>query len=192
MAVERAGGMVQGMRVRALWPCGSDAPRIAGVRPRLGIERPLAAPPERPRSHPRNRRFGVLTRVDQGRRRRRRAVRADMLDCRSNAPGIALGRALLAENQPDEARPAMSPPCPPCQYPRHCLSRSSTALCAQEKVLGWLGSMGRVLGRLPGGSAAACWPVMAIFEVGRTPFGPVLKTAGLGPSFRVLQGSLGA
>ena len=43
---ERASGMVCNVQVRALWSCGSDAPRLGLRACRLAIEWPLAPPPE--------------------------------------------------------------------------------------------------------------------------------------------------
>jgi len=43
---ERAAGVLRDVQARALWSRGSDAPRPAGVRRRLAIERPLTVPPK--------------------------------------------------------------------------------------------------------------------------------------------------
>jgi len=74
------------------------------------------------------RRVRILTRVDQGRRRCRCAVPSGMIDWRSNAPGIALRRALLAENHPSEVCPAMSPCC------RHAPMRGSTSRASRWRA----------------------------------------------------------
>ena len=61
---ERASGMVCNVQVRALWSCGSDAPRLGLRACRLAIEWPLAppAPPRAPlRCHTRNRRLHVVS-----------------------------------------------------------------------------------------------------------------------------------
>ena len=127
--------------------CASDAPRLAGVRHRLAIERSLTAPPEplRPQSPAipairgipsspsvRNRRSRALSRAGRGRCRRLRAERSGVIDSCSNAPGIALGRPRVAEKRPSGSRPAMSPwrPPRPCSCQR--LSRQFAALYAQE------------------------------------------------------------
>ena len=65
---ERAAGVLRDVQARALWSRGSDAPRPAGVRRRLAIERPLTVPPKGLCPQAQNRRLRAVTRVDQGRR----------------------------------------------------------------------------------------------------------------------------
>ena len=63
---ERAFGMVCNVQVRALWPCGSDAPRLDLRACRLAIEWPLAATPEPLRCLHRSCRLHVGMRSDRG------------------------------------------------------------------------------------------------------------------------------
>ena len=110
---ERASGMVCNVQVRALWSCGSDAPRLGLRACRLAIEWPLAppAPPRAPLSplpYPESQ-IARRQRSDRGEHNCMRAVHAGVTDYRLNAPEIAIGRPLLVENRPCEVCAAWSP-----------------------------------------------------------------------------------
>ena len=175
--------------MRAPHACGSDAPRLVCVHRRLDLGPPLTAPLQPLLRTSQNARFMSScsqTELGAAPDAPRVQVCSSAVRTRPRSPSgdlSSLRNALLAFWGVPMPMPM------PCPCPCLCLSYRSVPFCAHETARGCSSCAWGVLGRLPGGSAAAGMVIMAIYAC-RGHIGPharpairrVLASVPIGPA----------